>query len=116
MKCALSTKESGIMTLRELLLLIALVMSFIISNQSSTIETTVSNNVGASSLDLFQKSWQTYKSVVSSDHMEHSSMTMRIKEIIHDWMHSDSTPKRDISISDLGCGDLALLGPVYRLA
>ena len=77
-----------------------------------------SNNVGLSSLEMFQKSWSTYKTVVEADLMEHKSMTSRIKQAIDHWINHTSglkdSPKVEISIADLGCGDLALLGPVYR--
>lgn len=77
-----------------------------------------SNNVGLSSLEMFQKSWNTYKTVVEADLMEHKSMTSRIKQAIDHWINHSSemkdSPKVEISVADLGCGDLALLGPVYR--
>ena len=77
-----------------------------------------SNNAGLTSLEMFQKSWTTYKTVVQADLMEHKSMTARIKQAIDSWIENHSilnnSPKINISVADLGFGDLALLGPVYR--
>lgn len=77
-----------------------------------------SSNVGLSSLEMFQNSWTSYKTVVEADLMEHKSMTATLKQAIDRWIKNYSilngSPMINMSIADLGCGDLALLGPVYR--
>ena len=91
--------------------------SIVVSIDVLAVAGSSSNNVGASSLEMFQKSWQTYKAVVTADLMEHASMTKKISEVVHIWMEHMSisdNPSADISIADIGCGDLALLGPLYK--
>ena len=105
------------MRIRVSVWLVALISLLVPAIDATSTTSAVSSNVGASSLSLFQKSWQTYKAVVSADLMEHASMTKKISEVIHEWIEDRSSKgylKSDISIADLGCGDLALLGPVYK--
>ena len=94
----------------------AMIASMMVSFDPSTASSLSSNNVGASSLEMFQQSWQTYKSVVNADLMEHASLTRKISEVVHEWIdHTSNSDKArtDLSVADLGCGDLALLGPLY---
>ena len=94
----------------------ALIASMMVSIEPSTASRLSSNNVGASSLEMFQQSWQTYKSVVNADLMEHASLTKKISEVVHEWIDHTSNsdkPRTDLSVADLGCGDLALLAPLY---
>ena len=94
------------------------VLSVFVATSTSTATGSLSNNVGLSSLDMFQNSWSTYKTVVHADLMEHSSLTAKITEAIHRWIDGESSvrqsPMTDIAIADLGCGDLALLAPLYK--
>jgi SAM-dependent methyltransferase len=73
------------------------------------------SNLGGSSLDIFQKTWATYKDVVQGDYMEHRSMTASMTRAINDFLklHSGKGPE-SVDIVDVGCGDLALLAPFYR--
>jgi hypothetical protein len=92
---------------RSCCLLLTLTFFIFITLSQST---PTSHNVGVSSLDMFQNSWSTYKSVITADHMEHKSLTEKISQVLYSWIES----KKDLSIADLGCGDLALLAPLYR--
>ena len=89
-----------------------------VSIRTSTSAASSSNNLGPSSLELFQNSWITYKTVVNADLMEHKSMTQKLSDAIHNWINdralASTSPNSLISVADLGCGDLALLGPVYK--
>ena len=89
-----------------------------VSIRTSTSAASSSNNLGPSSLELFQNSWITYKTVVNADLMEHKSMTQKLSDAIHSWIDDRAVASTStnslISIADLGCGDLALLGPVYK--
>lgn len=89
-----------------------------VSIRTSTSAASTSNNIGPSSLELFQNSWITYRTVVNADLMEHKSMTQKLSDAINSWINDraldGTSPSSPISIADLGCGDLALLGPVYK--
>jgi SAM-dependent methyltransferase len=97
--------------------ILLVVLSAFVSISTSTITGSLSNNVGSTSLEMFQNSWSTYKTVVHADLMEHKSLTVKITEAIHSWIDSESSarhsPVTDVSVADLGCGDLALLAPLY---
>lgn len=99
----------------EVLLLV--LSAFFVSISISTVTGSLSNNVGSTSLEMFQNSWSTYKTVVHADLMEHKSLTAKISEAIHHWIDRGSSARHssmnDITVADLGCGDLALLAPLY---
>jgi len=71
-----------------------------------------SSNLGTSSLELFRRSWLTYKKVVENDHMEHKSMTSELESALRKYVSGRGSTA--IAIADVGCGDLGLLGPLYR--
>lgn len=64
-------------------------------------------------MDLFERQWQTYRSVVDHDWMEHRAITAACAEAFGSWMadHPDRAGKA--RLLDLGCGDLARMGPVF---
>lgn len=64
-------------------------------------------------MDLFERQWQTYRSVVDHDWMEHLGITAACAQIFQSWMadHPDRAGKAHLL--DLGCGDLARMGPVF---
>lgn len=65
-------------------------------------------------MDLFERQWDTYRSIVDNDWMEHRGLTAACTGALERWM--DQHPERHgaASLVDLGCGDLALMGPVFR--
>jgi SAM-dependent methyltransferase len=72
-------------------------------------------SVSSSKLEIFHKSWASYRAIISGDHMEHNSLTKSISEALYEWL--ESYPGRSsagIDIADLGCGDLAVLGPLLK--
>jgi 2-polyprenyl-3-methyl-5-hydroxy-6-metoxy-1,4-benzoquinol methylase len=106
------------MKIKMMAIFVIAVLSTFVSISTSTTTGSVSNNVGSSSLEMFRNSWSTYKTVVHADLMEHKSLTVKITEAIHHWIDSVSNARssavEDIAIADLGCGDLALLAPLYK--
>lgn len=64
-------------------------------------------------MDLFERQWQTYRRVVDNDWMEHRGVTAAAAAALRSW--TDRHPERsgEARLLDLGCGDLALMGPVF---
>ena len=65
-------------------------------------------------MDLFERQWQTYRNVVDHDWMEHRGITGACAAALESWIadHPDRAGKA--RLLDLGCGDLAQMGPVFR--
>ena len=64
-------------------------------------------------MDLFERQWQTYRSVVDHDWMEHRSITAAGAEAFRSWMTEHPERHGSARLLDLGCGDLAQMGPVF---
>lgn len=64
--------------------------------------------------DLFERQWQTYRSVVDHDWMEHRGVTDACAAALRDWMSEHPDRRGTARLLDLGCGDLALMAPVLR--
>lgn len=64
-------------------------------------------------MDLFERQWDTYRSIVDHDWMEHRGLTEASANALRSWCARH--PERDgkARLLDLGCGDLALMGPVF---
>ena len=65
-------------------------------------------------MDLFERQWQTYRSVVDHDWMEHRGITEACAGALRSWIadHPDRAGKA--RLLDLGCGDLAQMVPMFR--
>jgi hypothetical protein len=63
-------------------------------------------------MELFERQWDTYRSIVDNDWMEHRGLTAATTDALRGWMADH--PERDgkARLLDLGCGDLALMAPV----
>jgi SAM-dependent methyltransferase len=73
-------------------------------------------NAAAASLELFRRSWQSYRLVLEHDLMEHRSLTAalepQLRAVCQRWRQQRSD--QPLELIDLGCGDLALLPEIYR--
>ncbi len=65
-------------------------------------------------MDLFESQWQTYRDVVDHDWMEHRGLTAACADALQDWVVEHPDRSGRIRLLDLGCGDLAQMGPVFR--
>ena len=64
-------------------------------------------------MDLFERQWQTYRSVVDHDWMEHRDMSAACSDALRTWMADHPERRGKARLLDLGCGDLALMGPAF---
>lgn len=64
-------------------------------------------------VDLFERQWQAYRSVIDNDWMEHRGITTACAEALSDWMSAHPDRAGSAELLDLGCGDLARMGPVF---
>jgi SAM-dependent methyltransferase len=73
-------------------------------------------NAAAESLELFRRSWQSYRLVLEHDLMEHRSLTDALApQLLAACARlRQQHPDQPLDLIDLGCGDLALLPEVYR--
>ncbi|NDF63523.1 MAG: SAM-dependent methyltransferase, partial [Synechococcaceae bacterium WBB_3_034] len=62
-------------------------------------------------MDFFERQWTSYRAIVEHDLMEHRAVANATATAIQSWLDArpDAAPAPDLL--DLGCGDLALLGP-----
>jgi 2-polyprenyl-3-methyl-5-hydroxy-6-metoxy-1,4-benzoquinol methylase len=58
-------------------------------------------------MELFADQWSTYRSVVDNDLMEHAALQAALEQVLHQFVANRT---RAITMTDLGCGDLGLLG------
>ena len=73
----------------------------------------VGNTPGRALMDLFERQWQTYRSVVDHDWMEHRGITAACSQALGSWMAAHPDRDGEAALLDLGCGDLARMGPVF---
>lgn len=64
-------------------------------------------------MDLFERQWQTYRSVVDHDWMEHRGITEACATALRSWTTGHPERHGTARLLDLGCGDLARMGPVF---
>lgn len=64
-------------------------------------------------MDLFERQWQTYRRVVDHDWMEHRGITAASSAALRSWCERHPERHGEAVLLDLGCGDLALMGPVF---
>ncbi len=64
-------------------------------------------------MDFFERQWQTYRAIVDHDWMEHRGITTAATDALRSWMAEHPEREGKARLLDLGCGDLALMGPVF---
>ena len=64
-------------------------------------------------MDLFERQWQTYRHVVDNDWMEHRGITGASADALQSWVKNHPERRGLARLLDLGCGDLALMGPAF---
>ena len=68
----------------------------------------------AVNVDLFERQWQAYRSVVDNDWMEHRGVTDACAGALQGWLAEHPERRGEVRLLDLGCGDLAQMGPVFQ--
>jgi len=63
-------------------------------------------------MEFFERQWRTYREIVDHDWMEHRGITTAATEALRSWMAQHPERRGEALLLDLGCGDLALMGPV----
>jgi len=64
-------------------------------------------------MELFEQQWRTYREIVDHDWMEHRGITTAATDALRSWMAQHPDRHGEARLLDLGCGDLALMGPVF---
>jgi predicted TPR repeat methyltransferase len=64
-------------------------------------------------MDFFEQQWRIYREIVDHDWMEHRGITTAATEALRSWMEQHPERRGKALLLDLGCGDLALMGPVF---
>jgi 2-polyprenyl-3-methyl-5-hydroxy-6-metoxy-1,4-benzoquinol methylase len=64
-------------------------------------------------MEFFERQWRTYRDVVDHDWMEHRGITTAATDALRSWMAAHPERQGKARLLDLGCGDLALMGPVF---
>lgn len=70
-------------------------------------------SAGPAPVDLFEQQWQAYRSVIDHDWMEHRGITAACAEALRSWVAENPERHGTARLLDLGCGDLARMGPVF---
>ena len=65
-------------------------------------------------MSLFEEQWQTYRTVLEHDSMEHKAIAEATASALKSWFHQRGKQTTSVSLVDLGCGDLAHLAPLFR--
>ena len=65
-------------------------------------------------VDLFERQWDTYRGIIDPDWMEHRGLTAACAAALESWMAAHPERHGRARLADLGCGDLALMDPVFR--
>ena len=65
-------------------------------------------------MDLFDRQWASYRTVVEHDLMEHQAVAAATAATLETWLGARPAGASAPQLVDLGCGDLALLGPLLR--
>lgn len=64
-------------------------------------------------MDLFEQRWQTYRTVVDHDLMEHQAITEVCAAVLQEWFADNPDRQGHARLVDLGCGDLGQMAPVF---
>lgn len=70
--------------------------------------------LSAARVELFERQWDTYRSIIDNDWMEHRGLTAACTGALELWMAEHPERRGTARLADLGCGDLALMGPVFQ--
>ena len=65
-------------------------------------------------MSLFEQQWQTYRTVLEHDSMEHRAIAEATASGIRRWFEQNGGQGLHAALVDLGCGDLAHLVPLFR--
>ena len=65
-------------------------------------------------MEFFNQQWASYRAIVEHNLMEHRSVADATAQAIEAWLAQRSPEAAAPVMMDLGCGDLALLGPLLR--
>ena len=65
-------------------------------------------------MSLFEQQWQTYRTVLEHDSMEHRAIADATASVLRRWFDHRRTTSTSMVLVDLGCGDLAHLAPLFR--
>ena len=65
-------------------------------------------------MDFFAQQWTTYRTVVDHDLMEHQGLREALSQALAAWFQARSADAPAPTLVDLGCGDLAQLGPLLQ--
>jgi cyclopropane fatty-acyl-phospholipid synthase-like methyltransferase len=65
-------------------------------------------------MTLFEQQWQTYRTVLDHDSMEHNAVTEAAAVVFRSWCDQRPDLATAADLVDLGCGDLAHLAPLFR--
>jgi cyclopropane fatty-acyl-phospholipid synthase-like methyltransferase len=65
-------------------------------------------------MSLFEQQWQTYRTVLERDSMEHRAIANATASVLRSWFDQRRKTSTSMALVDLGCGDLAHLAPLFR--
>ena len=65
-------------------------------------------------MSLFEQQWQTYRTVLEHDAMEHRAAAAATAEALQAWLAERPAHRSPPSLVDLGCGDLARMADIFR--
>ena len=65
-------------------------------------------------MTLFDQQWQTYRTVLDHDSMEHQAVADATAGALWSWCDQRGELGTSVILVDLGCGDLAHLAPLFR--
>ena len=64
-------------------------------------------------MSLFEQQWQTYRTVLDHDSMEHRAVADATASAFRGWCNQRRDQQASAALVDLGCGDLAHLALLY---
>ncbi len=65
-------------------------------------------------MEFFNRQWASYRAIVEHDLMEHRSVAAATSRALEGWLAERDAEAPAPVMVDLGCGDLALIGPLLR--
>lgn len=65
-------------------------------------------------MEFFERQWASYRAIVEHDLMEHRGVAAATATALEEWLARRAPQAPAPLLVDLGCGDLALLGPLLR--
>ena len=64
-------------------------------------------------MSLFEQQWQTYRTVLEHDAMEHRAAAAATGEELQTWLAQRPAHRPPPTLVDLGCGDLARMADLF---